>query len=1144
MRRTFLLQLLFFQAAFLLTVNVSMAVTKTSTGTGSWGTAGTWSPSGVPLAGDDVVIASGHTVTVNNNYSINHVTVNSGGTLTYTSGRTLSMTGNLVVNGVVNMAGGNFTFSAGRNFTIGPAGVFTWDPGTNTAAAATLFTNGIESFSATSTLIIKKWYNFSVPIGSVVTGHFGNLELNSFQSPFIYEWNQNNFFQTKHVLGELVIDVGWITLDKSSSISNTTIGSIRLKSPNSYLDLHGGTHNSSFVVNTGSITLTAGILTGIYNGNGNITINVSGNVNNTGSFYGIYNSGVSGVGNGNFNLMVNGSFIQTAGDFRGTYNLTTFQAGISTIQMGSFSFSGGIWMGQYGCHPNANTCSITINGNADFNFSAAGNIFRGVGLSVLSSTFNTPKFILNVGGNLTISGNASAEWTSSASTGSETASISGLTNISGGTNRFNYGAAGINHVTDLTFTQNITVNGGTTFLSFLGNTSTASLLGNLSISNGTFSHKGSNGNHTTTVNGNFSQTGGTMFLYNNASAHSTLPSVLNVNGDFSHSGGTINFNNNTHAASASHVLNINGSNYFISGSGVMTHASAGTGSVFGNLNFNRNGTISFSRAGSHSIQQVKQNVKNGCTLLVNSGNIQIASHSSTSHQNLFRIENGGTVNLFLNQMFSNALQANSSVYNENNGTLILARTQGLYDATANGAIASTGNMTYYLEPNSIVEYNGSDNQVITGTGIGTATTLNQKYGVLRIDFSGTPDAEYVYPVSNNVFIRTQLNLQQGELNLNNYKITVESGASTAVVRSSGYLKGETNAAVNNAIIRWENLTTSSVYTFPFGYNSTTYLPVIFASAATGAMEVSTRRTLMTNNTPWTGLSHVAPVTNMYQNYTDVSVPNVIDRWWVINAPGMSGSLTLTYAGDENTTDISLRTGLFSIQGWNGTQWLPPQGSGTGVTSGTGTVTAAAFSDFLPMVLVSTPSPLPVQLISFKAERLNYVVETEWITASEKNNSHFLIERSADGKKFESLGRVNGAGNSTVINKYRFTDDQPLKGTSYYRLKQVDFDGKFSYSKIEKVEFEGASGMNEIEVLSLEPNPFNETLNAVYNLPADGETLVRIMDAKGKTVYSENEFRNSGANQFTFSEGYKLKNGIYFLLINQGAYRASKRIVKQ
>ncbi len=1136
--------LIFFNAGLLLLTGSAEGVVKTSTGSGSWGTSSLWSPSGVPAAGDHVIIAAGHTINVNSNFSITDVTVNAGGTLTFTSGRTLTMSGHLTVNGTVTMNGGNITFAAGRNFIIGPAGRFTWDPGNNNSSGATLFTNGIENFSPTSTLIIKKWYNYSVPIGSVVSSHFGNLELNSFNSPFIYEWNQNNWFQTRQVLGELAVDMGWIVLDKSSSISSTIIGSIRLKNTNSYLDLHGGTHNSTFKITTDSIIIQGGMFSGIYNGNGNIIIEVKNKVViNAGNFFGIYNSGVSGVGNGNFTMEINDNFNQTAGDFRGIYNLSSYNAGISQITVGNLNFSGGIWMGQYACHTGGLTCQLNVHGHLNINFSSASDIFRGIGLSQLSSTYNNSQYNLSVGGNLNIAGAATAEWISSAAIGSETAVISGATFISGGTNRFNFGATGIDHPTHLTFSNTVTVNGGTTFLSAFGNTSTALFQQHLAINSGTFTLKGGNGPMDVTVNGDFSQSAGNLFLYNNTSAHSTQPVTLTINGNFTHSGGTINFNNNTSSASASHLLVINGSNYSISGSGSMTHASAGTGPVFGLLNFNRNGIITFSRTGSHSIQQIKQTVKSGCTLNVTAGNILVASHSSASHQNLFRIENSATVNLFTNQITSNALQANSSVYVENNGTLILARIQGLYDGTSNAAIASTGGMTYYLEPSSVVEYNGSDNQAVTGIGTGTATGNLQKYGVLRINFSGTPDAEYTYLTGNNVYVRTQLNLVQGELNLNNYKLTLESGSPSAMVRTSGYLKSETNAAINNGIVRWENMS-NGTYHFMFGVNSTTYIPVIFTSSTNGFMEVSTRRTTMTNNTPWTGLSHVAPVTNMNQNGVDVSVSNVMDRWWVIYAPGMTGSLTLSYAGSENTTDPSLRTGLFSIQGWNGSQWLPPAGSGTGVTSGVGTVTVHSFSHFLPLVLVATPSPLPVQWLYFRASRLSYLVELEWATASEKNNSHFIVERSVDGRYFETLGKVNGAGNSTVMHQYRYTDDQPLRGISYYRIRQVDFDGQHSFSNVEMLRFENEIAANEIEISSIEPNPFNDYLKATFVLPADGETLIRIVDGKGKAVYQKTEFLIAGINLFSFEEGSRIKSGIYFLLINQGHYRASKRIVKQ
>jgi hypothetical protein len=72
---------------------------------------------------------------------------------------------------------------------------------------------------------------------------------------------------------------------------------------------------------------------------------------------------------------------------------------------------------------------------------------------------------------------------------------------------------------------------------------------------------------------------------------------------------------------------------------------------------------------------------------------------------------------------------------------------------------------------------------------------------------------------------------------------------------------------------------------------------------------------------------------------------------------------------------------------------------------------------------------------------------EWVTKSERNNDYFSIERSEDGKIFETIKQINGAGNSTKKLHYDFTDYSPLRGTNYYRLKQTDYDGKSEYSKI-------------------------------------------------------------------------------------------------
>jgi N-acetylneuraminic acid mutarotase len=91
--------------------------------------------------------------------------------------------------------------------------------------------------------------------------------------------------------------------------------------------------------------------------------------------------------------------------------------------------------------------------------------------------------------------------------------------------------------------------------------------------------------------------------------------------------------------------------------------------------------------------------------------------------------------------------------------------------------------------------------------------------------------------------------------------------------------------------------------------------------------------------------------------------------------------------------------------------------------------------------------LPVNWLSFSAKVAHSSVQLDWSTALELNNSHYEIERSADAQLFVKIGSVSASASPNIKNDYRYVDLQPLSGTSFYRLKQVDFDGKFSYSSI-------------------------------------------------------------------------------------------------
>jgi hypothetical protein len=98
------------------------------------------------------------------------------------------------------------------------------------------------------------------------------------------------------------------------------------------------------------------------------------------------------------------------------------------------------------------------------------------------------------------------------------------------------------------------------------------------------------------------------------------------------------------------------------------------------------------------------------------------------------------------------------------------------------------------------------------------------------------------------------------------------------------------------------------------------------------------------------------------------------------------------------------------------------------------------------------NPLPIQLVVFSGKQKGSSIRLFWTTASEVNNDHFEVEKSMEISGFDLVEKVRGAGNSTYTIDYFCEDKFPYEGVSYYRLKQVDYEGKITYSKIIPVEF--------------------------------------------------------------------------------------------
>lgn len=182
--------------------------------------------------------------------------------------------------------------------------------------------------------------------------------------------------------------------------------------------------------------------------------------------------------------------------------------------------------------------------------------------------------------------------------------------------------------------------------------------------------------------------------------------------------------------------------------------------------------------------------------------------------------------------------------------------------------------------------------------------------------------------------------------------------------------------------------------------------------------------------------------------------------------------------------------------------------------------------------------LPVELIKFSAAVIDKSVLLKWQTASEIDNEGFEIEESSDGRKFKKVGAVKGQGTSLIQQDYSFQVSSPVNGVSYYRLKQIDFDGHFEYSKVVSVNLKGENK----ELGEFYPNPSQSGLvNLDYFAENDEEIMVSVFDMAGKLVFKQTRVKLSGNNNlnFDFSD---LNAGIYVLKIGDESNLNYRKLV--
>jgi hypothetical protein len=221
-------------------------------------------------------------------------------------------------------------------------------------------------------------------------------------------------------------------------------------------------------------------------------------------------------------------------------------------------------------------------------------------------------------------------------------------------------------------------------------------------------------------------------------------------------------------------------------------------------------------------------------------------------------------------------------------------------------------------------------------------------------------------------------------------------------------------------------------------------------------------------------------------------------------------------------------GTYSWSGPNGftsTLQNPIISSGGGAAAGTYTVTVTGANGCsqtgTTTVAVGGSCTLPISLEKFSAICYGDDRKFQWITASELNNNFFTLEGSLDATLFDLVETISGAGNSNSLLAYEYVlEDSPFK---YFRLKQTDFDGKFSYSEVITVDCNSEERYPEI-VLS--PNPATENITVDFNYEITSVFVITLKDLVGRTVKEiKYDARETSFINISLED---LNKGIYFI----------------
>ena len=248
------------------------------------------------------------------------------------------------------------------------------------------------------------------------------------------------------------------------------------------------------------------------------------------------------------------------------------------------------------------------------------------------------------------------------------------------------------------------------------------------------------------------------------------------------------------------------------------------------------------------------------------------------------------------------------------------------------------------------------------------------------------------------------------------------------------MNASNSSYVQGTIVKFGN----QAFTFPLGDNGL-YRPIAI-SAPVSTSDNFTAQFIYADPSP--SFTHTSK---------DASIDHISRcEYWILNRTGGSSIVNVTLSWNSNSCGVNSQADLIVDTLDAGQVKWKDHGNGatTGNTTAGTVISGSLVTVFSPFTIGSSSAlnPLPVELIDFTAKCVNEGTELNWSTASEKNNDYYIIEKSKQGIEWDELSRMKPSQGKSQIKKYSYLDRDNESTQNYYRLTQVDLDGKRKYLK--------------------------------------------------------------------------------------------------